>query len=97
MDARDNVLVCRRPILAGDRLSIDGHALFAPADIAVGHKVARRPLAAGEKVVKYGAPIGSMREAAPTGGHVHMHNMRSDYIASHTRDAVGGGPPGGGL
>ena len=88
LDPRDNVLVCRRAILAGDRLIIDGRSVAASSDIAVGHKVARRPLAAGDKVVKYGAPIGSMREAAQAGGHVHMHNMRSDYIISHTRGAA---------
>ncbi|MEO8114733.1 MAG: aldo/keto reductase, partial [Phenylobacterium sp.] len=91
LDPRDNVLVCSRPIAAGDALTIDGQAVVAPADIEVGHKVARRALAIDEKVFKYAAPIGSMREAVALGGHVHLHNMRSDYIASHTRDAVGGG------
>lgn len=84
----DNVLVCIAPIAAGDRLTIDGRELAAGQDIAVGHKVARRRLTAGEKVLKYGAPIGSMTEAAELGEWVHMHNMKSDYIASHTRDVL---------
>ena len=45
-------------------------------------------LAIGDKVIKYGAPIGSMTAAADTGDWVHMHNMKSDYIASHTRSTV---------
>jgi D-threo-aldose 1-dehydrogenase len=91
LDPKDNVLVCRRPITAGDPLIIDSMMLNAPDTIEMGHKVARRPLAVGEKVFKYGAPIGSMFKAVARGGHVHLHNMRSDYIASHTRDAVGSG------
>lgn len=85
----DNVLVLAEPIHAGQTIEIDGAALIAPGDVAVGHKIARRPLSIGEKVLKYGAPIGSMTAAAATGAHVHMHNMKSDYIASHTRQVVG--------
>jgi (2R)-sulfolactate sulfo-lyase subunit alpha len=85
----DNVLVLAEPIRAGQAIEIDGQALVASGDVAVGHKIARRPLAVGEKVLKYGAPIGSMTAAAEAGAHVHMHNMKSDYIASHTRLATG--------
>ena len=84
----DNVGVLRAPVRRGERLVIDGRTAFASADVEVGHKLARRRLAAGERVFKYGAPIGSMREAVEPGAHVHMHNMRSDYISSHTRDSV---------
>ncbi|UAL12663.1 UxaA family hydrolase [Caulobacter segnis] len=86
----DNVLVLAEPIRAGQTIEIDGQALVAPGDVAVGHKIARRALVAGEKILKYGAPIGSMTAAAEAGAHVHMHNMKSDYIASHTRQVVGG-------
>jgi len=84
----DNVLVCRFPIRAGQLLSIDGVTVTAGADIDTGHKLARRALAAGEIVYKYGAPIGSMTEGVEAGGHVHLHNMKSDYIASHTRQTI---------
>jgi hypothetical protein len=85
----DNVLVLAASIRSGDALSIDGQAVKATADVEVGHKLARRALAAGERVFKYGAPIGSMIAPAAIGEHVHLHNMKSDYIASHTRRAVG--------
>lgn len=87
----DNVLVLAEPVRAGQVIEIDGATLTVPRDLAVGHKIARRPLAIGEKVLKYGAPIGSMTAAAEVGAHVHMHNMKSDYIASHTRLATGVG------
>ena len=85
----DNVLVLSAPVRAGDRLTIDDQVVIASADVAVGHKLARRALAVGDKVLKYGAPIGSMTAPAATGEHVHLHTMKSDYIASHTRQATG--------
>lgn len=88
----DNILVLAAPIRAGQALQIDGRPVVAAGDVAVGHKIARRPLTVGEKVLKYGAPIGSMTAAAQTGEHVHLHNMKSDYIASHTRQATGEDP-----
>lgn len=81
----DNILVCVSPIIHGERLMIDNVFYTSTQAVDVGHKVARRALAAGEKIIKYGAPIGSMSEGAACGAHVHMHNMRSDYIPSHTR------------
>ena len=85
----DNVLVCRRQAAAGETVTLDGDAVALPGAVAVGHKVARRALRPGDKVVKYGAPIGSMTAAAARGAHVHLHNMQSDYIPSHTREATG--------
>jgi len=81
----DNILVCVAHIYAGDEIFIDGQAVGMLKDIEVGHKLARRPLVVSDKIYRYGAPIGSMTQAARIGEHVHMHNMQSDYIPSHTR------------
>jgi hypothetical protein len=85
----DNVLVLSAPVHAGQALTIDGQPATADADVGVGHKLARHALAVGDKVLKYGAPIGSITAPVTAGGHVHLHNMKSDYIASHTRQATG--------
>ncbi|WP_156025830.1 aldo/keto reductase [Sphingomonas phyllosphaerae] len=84
----DNVMICVAPIAAGDLLPVSGGTIPAREGVTVGHKIARHPLNAGDKVIKYGAPIGSMTDAAAAGQWVHMHNMKSDYIASHTRSTV---------
>jgi hypothetical protein len=89
----DNVLVCTAPVRAGDPLPIDGHALAALEDVPLGHKISRHALAAGDKVIKYGVPIGSMTAAVAGGAHVHLHNLASDYISSHTRHAAGRSSP----
>jgi len=82
---KDNILVCVAHICAGDEILIDDHVVSVQKNIEVGHKLARHALAVGDKVYRYGAPIGSMTQAAGMGEHVHMHNMQSDYIPSHTR------------
>jgi D-threo-aldose 1-dehydrogenase len=91
LHADDNVLLCRRPVRAGDVLTIDGGEIVATNTVDVGHKLARYDLQPGDTVRKYGAPIGTMTRTASIGGHVHSHNMKSNYIASHTRQTVGDG------
>ena len=86
----DNVAVCIAPIEAGERLDAGGTELSAAQALAVGHKLARRAIAAGEKIYKYGAPIGSATAAVDAGEWVHVHNMKSDYIRTHDRHTVAG-------
>lgn len=81
----DNVyVVCQS--LGGNEclMTADGDIRVSGA-IAVGHKIARRAIAGGQPIVKYGVPIGSALRDVARGEHVHLHNMRSDYIASHAR------------
>jgi hypothetical protein len=83
----DNVVVCRRDVRAGERLVIQGDAIVARADVALGHKIARRLIQRGAPVVKYGMSIGSSTAEIQPGDWVHLHNMKSDYIPSHTRES----------
>lgn len=80
LDAADNVIVTAAVIAAGETLSVDGRPLTVEQAVPIGHKVAARPIAAGEKIVKYGAPIGSATQAIRPGQLVHTHNLRSDYL-----------------
>lgn len=86
----DNVLVCRARAEAGETVTVDDTVLTLSTTIDVGHKIARHNLAVGDKIYKYGAPIGSMTTDAKAGDHIHMHNMQSDYIKTHTREATHG-------
>lgn len=45
--------------------------------VPLGHKIALRPIAHGETVIKYGHDIGRAVEAIHTGGHVHVHNVKT--------------------
>lgn len=84
----DNVLIARRAISSGEDVQIDGTSVTIQRDIEVGHKISRQYLNSGDKVIRFGAPIGSMTAPVGPGAHVHTHNMKSDYIASHHRNAV---------
>jgi SAF domain len=85
LNPEDNVMVCRRDVHAGEQIIIGGEVLTARSDVALGHKIARRTIHCGAPVVKYGMSIGSSTAEIQPGDWVHVHNMRSDYIPSHTR------------
>jgi len=82
----DNALIVVTPIRSGDREILDGREVIFTETIAIGHKVAARDITAGEKVYKCGVPIGSAKEMIPAGAHIHLHNLKSDYIATYTLD-----------
>ena len=82
----DNILVARRDIAVGELVEMDGESFNMPVAIELGHKLARRALAPDTRVLKYGAPIGSMKISVARGEHVHLHNLRSDYIPSTSRE-----------
>lgn len=79
----DNVLVLIRTIDAGENYLVNGQAFRAHRTLGLGHKIARRGLEAGEKILKYGVPIGSATVQIQTGDHVHLHNLRSDYLPTY--------------
>jgi hypothetical protein len=90
LHADDNVVVCCRTVVAGERIAIEGSEdLVARSSVEIGHKLARFALPRFTKVIKYGAAIGSMTESAQPGDWVHLHNMKSDYISAHTRTVTG--------
>ena len=85
----DNVLIVIRSLPGGTRLTIDGHPVELGSPIALGHKIAARPIRRGEKILKYNAPIGSATGDIATGEHVHLHNMKSDYLPTYSREPGG--------
>jgi len=82
----DNVAVAKATIPAGETILIAGRTISLSEPIPTGHKVAIVPIAAGEKVKKYGAPIGSATRDIQPGQYVHTHNLKSDYLLTYTRD-----------
>lgn len=76
LHARDNVAVARVALAAGSEARhADAAALPVRDTIAAGHKIALRPIGAGEVVLKYGQPIGVASQAIAAGEHVHAHNV----------------------
>ena len=79
----DTVFVLRGQIEAGETVLVEGQAVTVVQRLGLGHKIARQAVAAGGKVVKYGAPIGSATQAILPGDHVHLHNLKSDYTPTY--------------
>jgi altronate hydrolase len=74
----DNVAVAIRPLKKGVHLESVGFSIpEIPEDIPAGHKIALKPIVAGERVIKYGCPIGAATEAIQAGAWVHTHNLRT--------------------
>jgi hypothetical protein len=84
----DNVYIATGPLRAGEVVHADGRDLPISEPVELGHKIAARAIAAGEKIVRFGMPIGSATRPIPAGAWVHTHNLASDYI--RTFDHRGG-------
>ena len=78
----DNVVVALRKLEPGDEVSVGGHSLAVRDAIPFAHKLAVADLAPGETVRKFGVPIGSTTRAVARGEHVHVHNIKSDYLVN---------------
>ncbi|MGA2032000.1 MAG: UxaA family hydrolase [Thermoguttaceae bacterium] len=81
----DNVAVATAGLEAGQSAGLDDAWITLVDRIPLGHKVALAAIAPGEKVVKCGCPIGSATREIRVGQHVHVHNLKSDYFPTFTR------------
>lgn len=84
----DNCLAVGASLAAGAEFEVEGERVQAALAIGIGHKLARRDIAIGEKILKYGAVIGSATQPIRRGELVHLHNLASDYIPTYTLPAT---------
>jgi hypothetical protein len=75
IDPEDDVAVAVEACRAGDDIVFAGERVTARQDVPFGFKVARRPIAIGEPVRKYGEVIGLASAAIGPGEVVHTHNL----------------------
>jgi len=80
INEKDNVAVALENLKKGENI---GDVTLA-MDVPMGHKIAIRDIKSGEKVIKYGYPIGSAKENIKAGGHIHSHNLKSDVAGTLT-------------
>lgn len=86
LNPQDNVLTALASFEPGEKLWIDGQPVMISQRLPFGHKVAAGPISVGEKIIKYGAPIGSATQFIARGEHVHTHNLKSDYLPTYRRE-----------
>jgi hypothetical protein len=77
---QDNVAVATRSLARGAVVTVAGEELTTRDPIPFAHKVAIRAIDKNAQVFKYGVPIGRAKVAIVPGEHVHVHNIRSDYV-----------------
>jgi altronate hydrolase len=71
----DDVAIAKTALPAGLVLEDGGARLELRVDIRPGHKVARRAVATGQVVRRYGQVIGYATQDIAPGDHVHTHNL----------------------
>ena len=81
LNADDNVVIALQDIAAGASVAhVDGPL---PGQVMRGHKIARKPISAGENVIRYGQIIGQAKADIGPGEHVHVHNLG---MGDHSQD-----------
>ena len=92
IELQDNVATALTKLMTGEvilRGDSDLNSITAIEEVPAGHKIALRDITPGEKIVKYGVPIGVSTKAINMGSWVHLHCMQSIYDAASARlDAV---------
>lgn len=86
INAADNVFVVRIRILPGERLMVNGTEILFNETLGLGHKIASCNIDKGQLIIKFGVPIGSATENIPAGTHIHLHNIKSNYIPTFKLD-----------
>ena len=76
INPQDNVCVALAPISAGTQINA-GTTVTTLEDIPQGHKIALADIKEGEKVIKYGFPIGVAKQDIKAGSWVHVHNVKT--------------------
>ncbi|HYC98702.1 altronate dehydratase family protein [Brevundimonas sp.] len=87
----DDVAIALDDITAGE--TPEGMATPARADIATGHKIARRSVTAGGVVRRYGQVIGRASADITAGDHVHVHNLAMADDGREAEVGVDARPP----
>ena len=86
IDAKDNVATALTGIESGDMVTVVSSSQNKVCEIKIteaipfGHKLAIMAITKGDKVVKYGEPIGRASRDIGLGDYVHINNVDSNRI-----------------
>lgn len=73
----DNVAIALSDIKAGEETEVDGIQIRTACPVPAGHKVALKNLKAGEKVIRYGFPVGHLVRDVRKGDIVDHISLKS--------------------
>ncbi len=80
LHASDTVAVARAPLIAGQKVRVDGLEIEVRQPVPLGHKVALRRIEPGGAIIRYGQPVGRAKEPIEPGQHVHVHNVSPEPV-----------------
>ena len=95
----DNVAVAIEPLEKGEQIVVDGKEMVMQTEVPAGHKFLLTDLQEGENVIKYGYPIGRLKEAHRAGEWVDDRHIRTnlkgllsyEYKPVFTAEQIAGG------
>ena len=74
----DNVVVAITDLKAGEIISDEGADVVLKEDVPAGHKVTLKDLNEGENVIKYGYPIGHVRQDVEAGKWINENQIQTN-------------------
>ena len=84
LNPKDDVIVLLQESAKGTVIEVDGRPYTLLQDIPAGHKMAIKPIAEGQNILKYGYPIGVATTAIAVGEHIHTHNIKTGLSGTLT-------------
>jgi altronate hydrolase len=77
LNPRDNVCVAIRHLAGGAEVTVGEESVRLSGEVRMGHKIALRPIAKGQRVYRYGQTIGFATSDIEPGDWVHTHNIEA--------------------
>lgn len=77
INSNDSVVVALRKINSGEIINVLDKSITVKGNIPPGHKIAIKEIAKGEKIFKYGYPVGVASKPIDAGSWVHSHNVET--------------------
>lgn len=74
----DNVAVAIKPLEKGEKVTVDGKEFILASDVPAGHKFLLKDCEQGENIIKYGYPIGHLRERHVCGDFIDDKNIKTN-------------------
>ena len=84
LNSADNIAVCLKDFTPGDVINQDGYTIKVLNPIPRGHKIATKPIAKNDGVIKYGERMGHATTDIQIGEHVHTHNVLGDRVSTES-------------
>jgi len=82
----DNIAIVVDDISSGAQVNYQTSSVVAVTDVPRFNKIALEDIPEGAKVRRYGLPIGVASRDILQGEFVHVHNLRSAWIPTYTRE-----------